>query len=433
MASSSTRARGTREVDMYLKVTLVVAIVATLVPLSASADEGVTAIRGGRILPISQEPIANGVVLIENGKIKEIGPSVEIPEGAEVIDATGKWILPGLIESHTTLGIADRYEAAATDEVSAPNTAQMSILDAVNPFNKAIKQIRMAGITSVLVTPGRQNVIGGQPAVVKLRGKTVSDMAVLAPAGVKLSLGEGPKTTYGSKGALPGTRMGAAYVVRQALTEAREYSDKKAAFEKKRDDDKKGEPPPRDLKLEPLAKLLDGTLTAFIECYRVDDIQTALRLIDEFELKAVLVGATEGYRIPEEIARRNVPVIVSPFGVGPRRLETQNLELANARRLLAAGVKIAIKTEESFGMGSLRELPLAAALTVKGGLDPNQALRAITLGAAEVLGIEDRMGSLEPGKDADIVIFNGDPLHYLTRVERVLIDGETVFEKDESE
>jgi imidazolonepropionase-like amidohydrolase len=187
------------------------------------------------------------------------------------------------------------------------------------------------------------------------------------------------------------------------------------------------------LKLEPLAKLLDGTLTAFIECYRVDDIQTALRLIDEFELKAVLVGATEGYRIPEEIARRNVPVIVSPFGVGPRRLETQNLELANARRLLAAGVKIAIKTEESFGMGSLRELPLAAALTVKGGLDPNQALRAITLGAAEVLGIEDRMGSLEPGKDADIVIFNGDPLHYLTRVERVLIDGETVFEKDESE
>ncbi len=410
-----------------------VLVLSVLLSLPAEATDDIFAIRGGHVVPISQQALPNGIVLVENGKIKEVGTSVEIPNGAEVIDATGKWILPGLIESHTTLGITERYETSSTDETSDPNTAQMMILDAVNPFNKSIKQTRMAGITSVMVTPGGRNVIGGQTAIVKLRGNTVSAMALISPAGVKFSLGEGPKSTYGGKGALPATRMGSAFVIRKALIEAREYSDQWKAFDKKKAKDEDAASPKRDLKLEPLVKLLDGSLIAFIECYRTDDIQTALRLIDEFELKAVLVGGTEGYRIPEEIARRNVPVIVSPFGVGPRRIETQELELANAARLAFAGVKIAIKTEDALGIGSLRELPLAAALAMKGGLDREQALRAITLGAAEILGVHDRIGSLESGKDADIVIFDGDPLHYLTRVERVIIDGETVFAKDPSE
>ncbi len=418
---------------MQKKCVFQVLILSVLLSAPAEAAGDVFAIRGGRVVPISRQALPNGIVLIENGKIKELGTAVEIPSGAEVIDATGKWILPGLIESHTTLGITERYETPSTDETSDPNTAQMMILDAVNPFNKSIKQTRMAGITSAMVTPGGGNVIGGQPAIVKLRGNTVTAMTLLSPAGVKFSLGEGPKNTYGSKGALPTTRMGSAFVIRKALTEAREYSDQWKDFDKKKEKDEDTATPKRDLKLEPLVKLLDGSLTAFIECYRIDDIQTALRLIDEFELKAVLVGGTEGYRIPEEIARRSVPVIVSPFGIGPRRIETQELELANAARLTQAGVKIAIKTEESLGIGSLRELPLAAALAMKGGLDHEQALRAITLGPAEILGVHDRIGSLEPGKDADIVIFDGDPLHYLTRVERVIIDGETVFAKAPSE
>lgn len=384
-------------------------------------------IRGGRLVPVSGADIANGVLIIENGKIKSVGASLDTPTGAKIVDAAGQWVLPGLIEAHTTLGAADRYESSGTDETSDPAAPQMMILDAINPFNKTIRQARMAGVTSVMVTPGRLNVIGGQPAVVKLRGKTVSQMALLSPAGVKMSLGEGPKSTYGNKGVLPSTRMGSAFVIRKALTEAREYVAQWDRHEKKKEKDADAEPPKRDLKIEPLAELLRGRLTAFIECYRVDDIATALRLIDEFELKAVLVGCAEGYRLGDEIAKRNLPVIVSPLGIGPRRTETETLTIENAARLHDAGVSVVIKSDDSFGLGSLRELPLAAALAVKGGLAREVALRAITLGAAEVLGVEDRIGSLDPGKDADIVIFDGDPLHYRTRVVRVLIDGETVF------
>jgi imidazolonepropionase-like amidohydrolase len=414
---------------MHKKHILLVIITLALLSYPLGAAENSVVIRGGRIVPMDRAEIANGIILIENGNIESIGTNVEIPAGAEVIDVTGQWVLPGLIEAHTTLGTRDRYESSNTDETSDPATAQMMILDAINPFNKTIEQIRMAGITSAMVTPGRLNVIGGQSAVVKLRGKTVSQMALLSPAGVKFSLGEGPKSTYGGKGNLPSTRMGSAFVIRKALTEAREYANQWAAYEKKKDEDEDATPPKRDLKIEPLAKLLDGSLTAFIECYRVDDIATALRLIDEFELKAVLVGCAEGYRLREEIAKRGIPVIVSPFGVGPRRTETQELTIENAAQLAEAGAKIVIKADDALGLGSLRELPLAAALAVKGGLARDLALRAITLSAAEVLGVADQIGSLEVGKDADIVIFDGDPLHYLTRVERVLIDGETVFQR----
>jgi imidazolonepropionase-like amidohydrolase len=181
-----------------------------------------------------------------------------------------------------------------------------------------------------------------------------------------------------------------------------------------------------------LAELLKGKLTAFIECYRADDIMTALRIIDEFELKAVLIGCTEGFKVVEEIAERKIPVICSPFGVGPRRMETKDIKIENSALLARAGVKVVIKSDESFGLGNLRELPLHAALGVKGGLDRKTALSAITLNAAEVLGVSDRIGSLEAGKDADLVIFNGDPLHYRTRVDFVIIDGQVVFKRDRS-
>jgi imidazolonepropionase-like amidohydrolase len=385
------------------------------------------AIKGGKILTISGEDIEDGIILIKNGKISEVGKNIRIPENAEVIDAAGKWILPGLIESHTTLGARSRYSGSNSDETSNPNTAQMLMIDGINPFDKNIKYAQRAGITSMLASPGRQNVIGGQPAVLKLRGNTVTEMILLSPAGIKISLGEGPKDAYGKKGRLPTTRMGSAYVLRKALIEAEDYTRKWEEYEKKRKKDKNTQPPKRDLKLEPLAEVRKGKLTAFIECYRADDIMTALRLIDEFKLKAVLVGCTEGHKIPEEIAKRKVPVIVSPFGVGPRRMETQDIKLENAAILAKAGVKVVIKSDEALGMGTLQELPLHAALAVKGGLDNRTALRAITLSAAEVLGVNERIGSIEKGKDADLVIFDGDPLYYITHVDRVLIEGKTVF------
>jgi len=217
-------------------------------------------------------------------------------------------------------------------------------------------------------------------------------------------------------------------VLRKALQDARHYLDK---WENYRDEDKKDEAqkPKLDLQLDPLAKLLKQEIPAFIECYRVDDIMTALRIIDEFNLKAVLVGCTEGYKIPGEISCRDIPVIVSPFGVGPRRMETKDLKHSNAAVLHGAGVKVVIKADESLGIGSIRELPLLAAMAVKGGLNRETALRAITLHAAEVLGVADKTGSLDQGKDADIVLLDGDPLDYRTRVINVFIDGKSVYKK----
>jgi imidazolonepropionase-like amidohydrolase len=398
---------------------------------TAGAEQPPIVFRGGRVVPVSGPEIEGGAVLVVNGKIKAVGRAgeVAVPAGAEVVDANGGWILPGLVESLASMGLGEPYGPSGGDEVSDPVTAGLRILDALNPFDKRFEQAARAGITTLMIAPGRANVIGARTAVVKPRGATAEEMVLIEPAGVKLTLGEGPKDAFGAKGRLPGTRMGSAYVVRKALLDAAEYSRKRRAHEEAvvaSSKKKGGEPPaapPRDLDLEPLADLLDGKLAAFVECHRADDIQTALRLVDEFRFRAVLVGATEAYKSAGEIAKRGIPVVVGAMGVGSKRIETMDVSLANAAELVKAGIKTAIAAEDSMGIGTQEELPLAAALAVKGGLDRAMALRAVTLTAAEILGVAGRVGSLEPGKDADIVVFSGDPFHYRTRVVRVFIDG----------
>ena len=414
--------------DRSLILLLGFGVLAGLASLIGAGAPDLLVIKGGRVLPMSQGAIDGGMIVIENGKIKQVGKDLAVPTGATIIDAGQGWILPGLVEAHSTLGLQDSG-SGGSDELSSPNEAQLLVLDGINPFDKRIKYASQAGITSALIAPGRGNVIGGQAAVVKLFGKTVSEMAILSPAGVKFSLGEGPKSAYGEKGRLPSTRMGSAYVIRKAFIEAQEYQVKLKDYESKENKAKAAEPPKRDLSVEPLVKLLEGRMTAWIECYRSDDIMTALRIIDEFKLKAVLIGCTEGFKIAEEIAKRNVPVVVGPLGIGPKRVETEEVTISNAAILAKAGVKVVVHAEDALGVGSQEELPLAAALAVRGGLSRELALRSITLTAAEVLGVADRVGSLEPGKDADLVIFDGDPLSYRTRVERVLINGVTIYEK----
>jgi len=400
----------------------------------ADADKPLV-IRGGRVVPVSGPEIENGAVLVEGGKIKAVGPAdgIAVPPGAEVVDAAGRWILPGFVECLASIGLGDRYETAAGDEVSDPVTAGLRLLDAIDPFDKRFAQVAGAGITTLMIVPGRSNVIGARTVVVKPRGATAEAMVLLEPAGLKLTLGEGPKAAFGAKGRLPGTRMGSAYVVRKALLDASEYARKRrdhaaavAAAAKKGKGATAPPAPPRSLDLEPLADLLDGKLTAFVECHRADDIQTALRLVDEFRFRAVLVGATEGYKSAGEIAKRGLPVVVGVLGVGSKRVETKDVSLGNAAALAAAGIKTAIAAEDALGIGAQEELPLAAALAVKGGLDRTAALRAVTLAAAEVLGVAGRVGSLEPGKDADIVVLDGDPFDYRTRVVRVFIDGRPI-------
>ena len=417
-------------------VILAMALAAGAVSLApaAGAAEKTVVVRGGRVVPVSGPEIENGVVLIEGGKIKAVGKAGEIavPAGAEIVEAAGGWILPGFVECLASIGLGDRYGAVEGDEVSDPVTAGLRILDAINPNDKRFAQAARAGVTTLMIAPGRSNVIGARTVVLKPRGATAEDMVLLEPAGIKLTLGEGPKNAFGAKGRLPGTRMGSAYVVRKALLDATEYArkrkDHQAAVAAAKG--KKGaEPPPappRSLELEPLADLLDGKLTAFVECHRADDIQTALRLVDEFRFRAVLVGATEAYKSVAEIAKRGLPVVVGVMGVGSKRVETKNVSLGNAAALVAAGIKTAVAAEDALGIGAQEELALSAALAVKGGLDRAAALRAVTLTAAEILGVAARVGSLEPGKDGDVVVLSGDPFDYRTRVVRVLIDGRAV-------
>jgi len=418
---------------MMKKISFILSVILTLTLFWAvvSANQEVIAIKASKILTITSGAIEGGVILIEKGKIKEVGKKLAIPTQATIIDASKSTVMPGIIEAHTTIGLQEEFEPPNADELTDPCTPQLRVIDALNPFSRDIKEVLFGGITTAMITPGRLNVIGGQPAVVKLTGTTPRQMTLLEPAGVKISLGEGPKQAYGKKQRLPSTRMGSAYLVRKALTDARYYLNQWKEYEKKKATDKEAKKPKLDLKLEPLARLLEGKLTAFIECYRADDIMTALRIIDEFKLKGVLVGCTDGHKVAEEIAGSRVPVIISPMGVGPRRIETKDINIRNAGILSRVGVKVVIHSDASLGVGTIRELPLAAAFAVKGGMDREEALRAITINAAEVLGVDHRIGSIEKGKDADLVIMSGDPFHYLTRVEKVIINGEIVFEKKE--
>jgi imidazolonepropionase-like amidohydrolase len=408
------------------------AAVAGALPGASAAQEKAVVIRGGRVVPVSGPEIPDGAVLIEGGKIKSVGPAAEVaaPAGAEVVDAAGGWILPGLVEVLASIGLGEAYRPVEGDEVSNPVTAGLRILDGLNPFDKRFGQAARAGITTLMIAPGRANVIGARTVVVKPRGATAEEMVLREPAGIKLTLGEGPKDAFGEKGRLPGTRMGSAYLVRKALLDASEYARKRKDHEAAAAKAKKGAAPPaapaRNLDLEPLAELLEGRLTAFIECHRADDIQTALRLVDEFRFKAVLVGATEAYKSAGEIAKRGLPVVVGAMGVGSKRVETKGVTLTNAATLAAAGIKTAVAAEDALGIGAQEELALAAALAVKGGLDRAAAIRAVTLTPAEILGVADRVGSLEPGKDADVVVLSGDPFSYKTRVLRVFLDGRAV-------
>jgi imidazolonepropionase-like amidohydrolase len=383
------------------------------------------AIVGGRVVPIDGDPIDGGTVLVNDGRIEAVGDAtLAVPADATVISAAGQWVLPGFIDAHTHLGVYEEGEGWAGDdmnEATDPNTAQVRAIDAINPRELGFRDAIAGGVLAVNVNPGSGNPIGGQTVAVKCWGRTVDSMALRQPSGLKSALGENPKRVYGERKLTPLTRLGTAAVIRDAFTKARNYITK-------HDSPEPGRPVERDLKLEALAAVLRREIPWRQHSHRADDIATAVRIADEFGYRLVIDHGTEAHLLADLLAAKDIPVIIGPLLSARVKVELRNLSLANPGRLAAAGVTIALTTDHPFV--PIHFLVHQATLSVKEGLDRDVALRSITVNPARILGIDDRLGSLTPGKDADLCLWSGDPLDVMSRVVRAYVDGREIYRYD---
>lgn len=366
--------------------------------------------------------IPHGYVEVENGKIRAVGEMSARTAAAAgpVYDAGGGHILPGFIDAHCHLGMfgnALGFEADDGNESTDPCTPQLRAIDAINPQDRCFREAREGGVTTVLTGPGSANPISGQGIVIKTLGAWVDQMVLKAPATMKMALGENPKTVYNGRKETPTTRMGTASVIRTELARALEYMDR----QDKADTEAGTNAPGYDPRLEALIPVLRGELPVHIHAHRADDIATAVRICREYGLQFVVVHGTEGYRVTELLAAEGVGVITGPILTDRSKPELAGLTIENPARLAKAGVEIAICTDHP--VTPIQYLPLCAAIAVRGGLEPEEALRAITLGGARLAGVAHRVGSLTPGKDADVVVTSGHPLEWTGSVEHVFING----------
>jgi len=388
------------------------------------------AITGGRVVPIEGDPIDGGTVLLRDGKIAAVGgPGVAVPDGADVVDAAGKWVLPGFIDAHAHAGVSEESEGWAgqdTNERTDPVTAQVRALDAINPADLGFRDAISGGVLAVNVNPGSANPIGGQTVAIKCWGRTVDEMVMREPAGLKSALGENPKRVYGERNETPATRLGTAAVIRNAFVAAQNYQAKLAAAADGGADSRT--PVDRDLKLEALSRVLRREIPWRQHCHRADDIATAMRMAREFGYDLVIDHGTEAYLLADQIAAASIPVIIGPLFTSRSKVELRNRSLANPARLAAAGVTISITTDHP--VVPIHFLIHQATLAVKEGLDPVIALRAVTIHPARIIGCADRIGSLTVGKDADLVIWSGDPLDVMSRAERAYVNGREIYRYD---
>ena len=382
-------------------------------------------IQNGVVHPMDAPVIPRGFVLLEGDKIAAVGPMEALPAGysGEVLDAEGGHILPGFIDAHCHLGLfgdALGFEADDGNESTDPCTPQLRAVDGVNPLDRGFREAREGGVTTVLTGPGSANPIAGQFAALKTDGRWVDEMVLKAPIAMKFALGENPKSVYNDRKETPVTRMATAALIRENLAKAQEYQDKQSKAEEDPDEDV----PDYDAKLEALAPVATGALPAHFHAHRADDIATAVRISGEFGLKLVVVHGTEGYLVPELLAQANVPVITGPCLTDRSKPELVGQSLSNPARLRAAGVKVAICTDHP--ETPIQYLPLCAAMAVRGGMEPEDALAAITRDAAEIAGISKRVGTLTPGKDADVVVTSGHPFDWNGEIRAVFLSGKRV-------
>ncbi len=369
--------------------------------------------------------IKNGYVAVKGSKIAQAGPMEDCPKSweGEVFDAQGGHICPGFIDAHCHLGMfgdAVGFESDDGNEETDPCTPHLRAIDGVNPLDRCFTEARAAGVTTVLTGPGSANPVSGQFAALKTDGRWVDAMVVRAPAAMKLALGENPKQVYHDRDETPVTRMATAAIIRENLRKAVEYGEKLDKATRDEDTD----PPDYDAKLEALLPVVRGELPVHIHAHRADDIATGVRIAKEFGLRCVIVHGTEGHLIPDLLAREKIPVITGPALGDRSKPELANMTLENPAILWKAGVRFAICTDHP--EVPIQYLPLCAALAVKGGLDPEEALAAITVTAARIAGLDGALGSLAPGREADIVVTDRHPLELLGQVRAVFMGGRRI-------
>jgi imidazolonepropionase-like amidohydrolase len=386
------------------------------------------AIIGGTILPVTSKKIEDGVILIENGKIKSLGKKITVPKGAEIIPAKGKFVLPGLIDAHTHLGISEvgiRQEGEDNNEYPEPINPQLRAIDGINPQDKGFEYARCGGVTTVTVAPGSANPIGGVVTAIKTSGKVVDDMVVKERVGIKAAFGENPKRVGHEQKRTPWTRMSTAALLRSGLVRAQNYM-KNIEWASK----KKEKMPDRDLASESLIPVLKKELPLRVHAHRADDIATAVRVAREFDIDIVIEHGTEAHKIADWLGSMNIPIVTGPALGTPSKIETQSLTFKALKILKDAGILFAIMTDHP--VVGIHHLLLCAIMGIREGLDEQSAIEAVTINPAKILGLADRLGSIEAGKDADIIIFSGNPFDVRSRVEKTLINGEIVFDADKS-
>ena len=379
-------------------------------------------LKNGQIHTMTQEAFS-GDILIDNGKIKAVGVNLSA-NGAEEIDLAGKFVLPGLIDAHCHIGMWEDgmgEEGSDGNEMTDPITPEVRAVDGLNPFDPCFMEAREAGVTTVVTGPGSANVIGGQFAALKTFGRSIEEMTLRDPIAMKAATGENPKAVYAEKKVAPTTRMAIASLFRSTMTDAIEYQKGMAKEEDK---------PDRDIAMEALLPVINRELTVKIHAHRADDILTGLRLAKEFNLKVTIDHCTEGYLITDVLKDRLIEqgagIIIGPLLSERSKIELKNLSFSAPRVLEQAGIPFAMMTDHP--VIPIQFLALQAGIAVREGLSEETALRSITRYAAEIVGISDRVGTLESGKDADIAIFDGHPFDYRTHCVLTLINGAIVHD-----
>ncbi|MEG2984836.1 MAG: amidohydrolase [Peptostreptococcaceae bacterium] len=370
--------------------------------------------------------VVHGDILIENGKIIEIGTDIVAPLDVEVIDANKNLVFPGFIDAHTHLGLWEDgmgFEGADGNEETDPITPHLNPIDGINPMDRSFEEARNGGITSACSTPGSANVMGGQCIAIKTVGRRIDKMIIKNPVASKIAFGENPKSCYGQDDKTPQTRMAIAAMLRETLKEAEEYLDAILLYE----EDDENEKPDYDIKMESLLPVLRRDIPFKVHAHRADDMFTAIRIAKEFNLRLTLDHCTEGHLIVEDLMEEGYPVVVGPSLSERSKIELRNLTFDTAGILSNAGMDVALTTDHP--VVPLHYLPICAGIAVKYGMDSQKAIEAITINSAKTLGIEDRVGSIEIGKDADIVIWDNNPLEIQSNVLYTIIDGKVVYRK----